>query len=131
MERQITNGVGHTPAIAIVPPQADHTRADPTRAARPCRLMWLTEGGARGVFELRGVPRLVIGHGNGADIRLDAPTVAPRHAALTFFEGEYTLTDLGGSGHGVHLNGVKVHAATLRDGDVVQLAGAVLTFEEA
>ncbi len=63
------------------------------------------------------MPRLV-GSADGADIRIDNPAFAERHARLELVAGEVRLRDLG-SEEGSLVNGERVHDALLRPGDQV------------
>ena len=62
-------------------------------------------------------PRLV-GRAVEADIRIDEPAFADRHARLEMFNGEVVLRDLG-SADGSEVNGETVRDALLRPGDQV------------
>lgn len=73
--------------------------------------------------------RVVVGRGMDVDLNLPSAAVSRHHAAVTFHEGEFTVTDLS-STHGIILNGLRVVSADLRDGDILQFADIVLTFEE-
>lgn len=72
---------------------------------------------------------LVMGRADDADIRIDHPKASRRHAMITRRSGEYKITD-NGSRNGFYLNGLKVHSAVLRDGDVVQLTDCVFVYHE-
>jgi len=72
---------------------------------------------------------VIIGRGEKSTLILDSEEVSRQHARLTRNEGEYTIEDLG-SRNGIVLNGLKVHAAILRDGDQVQLGDVVLAYLE-
>ena len=72
---------------------------------------------------------LIIGRGEKATLTLDSEEVSRSHAKLTRNEGEYTIEDME-SRNGIVLNGLKVHAAVLRDGDQVQLGDVVLSYRE-
>jgi pSer/pThr/pTyr-binding forkhead associated (FHA) protein len=71
----------------------------------------------------------VMGRGEQATLMLDSEEVSRAHAKLTRTDGEYTVEDLG-SRNGIMLNGLKVHAAVLRDGDEIQLGDVTLTYRE-
>ncbi len=71
----------------------------------------------------------VLGRGDKATLLLDSEEVSRAHAKITRVDGEYTIEDLG-SRNGITLNGLRVHAAVLRDGDEVQLGDVVLTYRE-
>jgi pSer/pThr/pTyr-binding forkhead associated (FHA) protein len=72
---------------------------------------------------------LILGRGEKATLTLDSEEVSRSHARLTRTDGEYTIEDLD-SRNGIVLNGLKVHAAVLRDGDQVQLGDVVLSYRE-
>lgn len=63
---------------------------------------------------------LVIGRGSDADIRLDDPALAERHARLENYSDRVVLRDLG-STEGSVVNGVPVRSAVLRPGDQLAL----------
>lgn len=71
----------------------------------------------------------VLGRGEQATLVLDSEEVSRAHARLTRTDGEYTVEDLG-SRNGIMLNGLRVHAAVLRDGDELQLGDVTLTYRE-
>ncbi|MBL8954073.1 MAG: FHA domain-containing protein [Myxococcaceae bacterium] len=73
--------------------------------------------------------RISIGRAQGTVLQLDSDEVSRNHAQLTRLDDEYTIEDLG-SRNGIYLNGVKVHAAVLRDGDELQLGDVFLLYHE-
>lgn len=72
---------------------------------------------------------LIIGRGSAADLKIDSDDVSRTHAQLLRIDDEYTIEDLD-SRNGVFLNGLRVHAAVLRDGDQLQLGDIVFTYTE-
>lgn len=72
---------------------------------------------------------MTVGRGHGMDIKLVSQAVSRHHAVVSHHEGAFVITDVQ-SLHGVLLNGVRVHSAELREGDVLQLADVVLIYEE-
>jgi pSer/pThr/pTyr-binding forkhead associated (FHA) protein len=72
---------------------------------------------------------LVIGRGSAADLRIESDDVSRTHAQLQRVDDEYTIEDLD-SRNGVFLNGLRVHACVLRDGDQLQLGDVVFTYTE-
>lgn len=72
---------------------------------------------------------LIIGRGSSAELRIDSDDISRTHAQLLRIDDEYTIEDLD-SRNGVFLNGLRVHAAVLRDGDQVQLGDVVFTYSE-
>ncbi len=92
-------------------------------------VLWRRTGTGSGTrYEITS-EKVTIGRGDEMDLRLNSTAVSRLHAMLTRHDGEYTLIDVN-SLHGVLLNGVRVHSADLRDGDVIQLADVVLVYEE-
>ena len=101
------------------------------RKERDLRLHYLqqTEGeGAPQRITLEK-PEMVIGRSEEADIRLVSERASRQHALLSRLQQDYVIRD-NDSRNGVYLNGVKVHSATLRDGDVVQVANSVFIYHE-
>ena len=77
------------------------------------------------VFPLReGVFR--IGRSMTADLRLEDSSVGNRHAIIVR-DGD-TVRVLDDRGPGVHVNGRRVSAQLLRDGDVIEVGRHVLRF---
>ncbi len=70
-----------------------------------------------------------LGRGTQATLELGSEEVSRQHATLSRHDGEYTIEDAG-SRNGIILNGLKVHAALLRDGDELQLGDVMLTYRE-
>lgn len=74
------------------------------------------------------VGRLVLGRDEAADLRLDHPSVSPRHALLEVApDGAVHLTDLGAL-NGVQVDGVPVATAQLHDGNRLDLGEVQLVF---
>ena len=74
--------------------------------------------------------RVLIGRSSSADVRLPHAAVSESHAALRLDGSVYALTDEG-STNGTRVNGVRLvpgRAKALRSGDVVDVAGFLLTF---
>jgi pSer/pThr/pTyr-binding forkhead associated (FHA) protein len=74
-------------------------------------------------------PELLAGRDHRADIPLFSTLASRRHARLYFRRGEYLIEDLL-SINGVFLNGLRIHSALLRDGDVILLGDDCLIFGE-
>lgn len=77
------------------------------------------------VFRLEGAESTIGRH--GTDIRLHDWHVAKRHAVITHDGGLFTVRDLG-SWQGTVLNGEKVKAGRLHDGDELIFGGTALKF---
>jgi pSer/pThr/pTyr-binding forkhead associated (FHA) protein len=73
--------------------------------------------------------QMVLGRDELAAIRLPTKSASRQHACLTRNGMEYTVRD-NDSRNGVYLNGVRIHAAVLRDGDILQVADCVFTYHE-
>jgi pSer/pThr/pTyr-binding forkhead associated (FHA) protein len=74
-------------------------------------------------------PEMVLGRDPRADITLPSANVSRRHAQIKCRPQEVSVYDYE-SRNGVFLNGIKVHSAVLREGDVIQLADVVFEFYE-
>lgn len=98
------------------------------RSSRP-HLLEVKSGPGTAARYVLSEKSYVLGRGTQATIELPSEEVSRQHASLTRTEDEYTIEDLG-SRNGIILNGLKVHAAVLRDGDEVQLGDIILTYRE-
>jgi len=98
------------------------------RTSRPATLDQIKGPGSPRHFRLDGGP-LSIGRGSDASICVVSMELSLLHASLTRSDSEWSVADLG-SRNGLFLNGVRVHSATLRDGDAVQLGDAIFVFSE-
>ncbi len=74
-------------------------------------------------------PEMVIGRDDKADITLPSANVSRHHARVKCRPHEVSIHDFE-SRNGIFLNGIKVHSAVLRDGDIIQLADVVFEFCE-
>ncbi|HEV2087412.1 MAG TPA: DUF3662 and FHA domain-containing protein [Cryptosporangiaceae bacterium] len=70
---------------------------------------------------------MIIGRGEGAQVRLADVGISRQHSRLDFDGTRVVLTDLG-STNGTSVNGNRITAAALQHGDVVQLGTTSLTF---
>jgi pSer/pThr/pTyr-binding forkhead associated (FHA) protein len=95
---------------------------------RSHRLEQTAGPGSPATFEL-SADSLVIGRGRAADLKVHSEDLSRTHARLIRIDDEYTLEDLD-SRNGVFLNGLRVHAAVLRDGDQVQLGDIIFRYAE-
>jgi pSer/pThr/pTyr-binding forkhead associated (FHA) protein len=71
----------------------------------------------------------VMGRAAGAHVHLDSKSASRHHAFLRVRGTDCILCD-NDSRNGIFLNGVKIHAAVLRDGDVIQAAGSTFIYYE-
>jgi DNA-binding winged helix-turn-helix (wHTH) protein len=70
----------------------------------------------------------LLGRGEEASVRIDAPDVSRRHARLLVTEGGATLEDLG-SKNGTLVGEMRIEGpAPLQDGDRIRLGGQLLVF---
>jgi pSer/pThr/pTyr-binding forkhead associated (FHA) protein len=82
------------------------------------------------IYPNRGVSLLlddnvVIGRGDGCDVRVDDPTLSRRHARVVGGDTGTGIEDLGSS-NGVYVNGrAQAGIVPLHPGDVLQLGGTV------
>ena len=88
-------------------------------------------------FENDGTQRLialdreetVVGRAADAHVCLSSKRASRHHAFLRVRGTDCVLVD-NDSHNGVILNGVRVHSAVLRDGDVIQVADSVFVYHE-
>lgn len=92
-------------------------------SARRVTSPWLEMNGSRILLSAR---LTIIGRGPESDVRLQDPGVSSRHAAIRL-GGSATIEDLG-STNGTFVDGRRVRTADLRDGAVIVLGGARVTF---
>jgi two-component system, NtrC family, response regulator AtoC len=85
------------------------------------------DGGQR-IIPLEGT-EMVIGRSPEAHVHLNSARASRQHAFLRVHGTDCTLYD-NDSHNGVFLNGVKVHSALLRDGDVIQVADSIFVYSE-
>jgi len=72
---------------------------------------------------------LIVGRATETDIQIPSSTLSRQHMRLERRHDGYRAVDLG-SVNGIHLNGIRVHSAVLRDGDILQLGDAVFMYHE-
>jgi pSer/pThr/pTyr-binding forkhead associated (FHA) protein len=87
------------------------------------------EGDGTSAQVLLNRDEMVIGRGVDTQIRLASKRASRQHAFLRLHGTDCVLVD-NDSHNGVFLNGVKVHSAVLRDGDVIQVADSVFVYHE-
>ncbi|MCS6912258.1 MAG: GGDEF domain-containing protein [Myxococcales bacterium] len=104
------------------PPQVP--RSDTER--RPC-LLGLSGPDQGRLFLLRP-PGVLLGRGPAADLRLRGEGVSRLHARLSLVNSAWVLEDLA-STNGTRVGSKWVHRAVLREGDRLQLGGALLRFD--
>ena len=80
-----------------------------------------------GETTIRLAPTTVVGRGTDVDVRLPDTGVSRRHAELRLLGDRVELHDLG-STNGTRVNGRRVAAVTLTDGDVLTLGTTDLVF---
>lgn len=89
-------------------------------------LIWQRRDGQRMVFQLQAI-ETVIGRDVGNPIRIESTYVSKRHAVVRVDQQGYAVADLG-SANGTIVNGRRVSAAPLNDGDRIELGSEVLVF---
>ncbi|GEM_PF-2975023 len=98
------------------------------RERRPAFLEMLEGPGAPCVYMLERV-EMVVGRGAEADIQVDSTEVSRRHMRIGRAGTSHQIQDLE-SRNGVLLNGVRIHSASLHEGDTLQLGNAVFVYHE-
>ena len=94
------------------------------------RLTITQENSARNVLDLEPGSSIRVGRGAENEVVLDDPRSSRVHAIISQTDGEWVVTDMD-SRNGTRLNGKPIHEASLRDGDRIQIGGAVLEFGTA
>lgn len=89
-------------------------------------LIWERRDGTRSVFQL-SPGETTIGRDPASTIRIESEYISKRHAAIRAGQHGYTIADLGSS-NGTSVNGQRVTAAPLKDGDRIDLGAEVLKF---
>ena len=80
------------------------------------------------IFELPFHGRTLIGRGEGAELRLQDPSISRHHAKITSTSQEVSLSDLD-SQNGTYLNGERLaNARTLHSGDAFTVGNVTLVF---
>jgi pSer/pThr/pTyr-binding forkhead associated (FHA) protein len=98
------------------------------RESRRPSLEQINGGGAPRHIELDEGEN-VMGRDPGAHVHLDSSRASRQHAFLRLSGTECVLFD-NDSQNGVFLDGVKIHSAVLRDGDVIQAADSTFVYYE-
>lgn len=99
------------------------------RRSKPDRLIQVEGPGAPRELVL-GYEPVVVGRAEGCDIRIDSGHVSRRHALIQRHRGDLEFRDLD-SRNGTWLNDLRVHAATLREGDTLSMGDALFVFRPA
>lgn len=74
-------------------------------------------------------PTIIVGRSMEADLRIDSEELSRKHMLILRVGDEFSCEDMD-SRNGIFLNGVKIHSATLRDKDTLQLGAVVLVYHE-
>ena len=108
-------------------PNAEFGRvAAACRHSKPARLIQVEGPGAPREVAL-GEQALVLGRGDDCDIQIPSGHVSRQHALVRPFMENLEFRDLE-SRNGSWLNNLRVHSATLREGDIVQVGDAIFVF---
>jgi pSer/pThr/pTyr-binding forkhead associated (FHA) protein len=74
-------------------------------------------------------PEITVGRGENNDVVIDDERVSRSHARLEINpHGEVKVIDMG-STNGVMVNGVKVKETVIRPGDVIEMGGSQIRYE--
>jgi hypothetical protein len=110
---------------------ANSTVSRPPPVALPRPRAWLQ--GEAGGFALQALELTQdvtrVGSGAGCEACLREPNAAEVHAVVRFARGQYYLQDQGNP-IGTLLNGQRVSASVLKDGDVITIGRTVLRFRQ-
>ena len=98
------------------------------KVVKPFVLEQVEGPGGRREFVL-GQDVITVGRLPESEVRLDSNEVSRKHMLLKKIGDEYACTDME-SHNGVFLNGVKIHSATLREGDTLQIGDVILIYHE-
>ncbi len=132
-------GVAAGSGQGLVPPEDEFSDDMPTseshlgvifreRERRPAFLEMVEGPGAPCVYMLERVD-MQVGRGAETEIRVDSTEVSRRHARITRAGTSHQVQDLE-SRNGVLLNGVRIHSASLHEGDTLQLGNVVFVYHE-
>lgn len=98
------------------------------KVVKPFVLEQVEGPGGRREFVL-GQDVITVGRLPESEVCLDSNEVSRKHMLLKKIGDEYACTDME-SHNGVFLNGVKIHSATLREGDTLQIGDVILIYHE-
>jgi len=96
------------------------------RRARPDRLLQVDGPGAPRDVVIGG-GAIVLGRADDCDVRIDSGHVSRNHAVVRRLGDDIEFRDLD-SRNGTWLNDLRVHSATLREGDTLQVGDAIFIF---
>lgn len=105
-----------------------HTPEHGARPSLPALQVTVIEGPDRGLSRTLLAPRILLGRGETADVRLTDPTVSQCHAELVPGERGVLIQDLG-STNGVAIDDLLVERAWIRKGGVLRLGATLLRVE--
>jgi len=129
-------GQGYVPeprrAVTSLPrPVSSAISRPPPRAELPRPRAWLqgqVGGFAQQALELTQ-DAIRVGSGAGCEVCLREPNAAEVHAVIQYARGQYYLQDRGSS-IGTLLNGQRVDASALKDGDLITIGRTLLRFRQ-
>ena len=118
----------------------DNVWTEPTTILKPIQPMRHEFSSSRCILRLVSGPgspaeislseaELIIGRASDAGVRIGSAELSRHHLRIKRKGDEHMAEDME-SRNGVYLNGVRIHTATLRDGDTLQIGSAVLTYHE-
>lgn len=114
-----------SPEVGLTPPGAPHVPL--AEGVLPARLRVVSGARTGQIFPL-GRDNLSMGRNDTNDIVLDDPMVSGVHCRLRYGQGAWYVQDAGSS-NGTFVNGERVAARRLVDGDRLELGGTQLVFE--
>lgn len=116
----------HGVVVGGVGSMTEAIRVDSARAERPVAMV-IRHGERTVALPIDPAASVSIGRGLDSDIVIDGGMVSRRHARLTARGTHWMIEDLE-STHGTWVNGQRISATVLRDGDRISLGAAVLHF---
>ncbi len=103
------------PGMPVVPRATTRSRLYGLRGSWAGQVLDISPGG------------LTIGRGSGNTLRLEDRTVSRQHARIRYAQGQWFLQDLGSSA-GTYVNGQRVQATKLSDGDIIRVGETEMQF---
>ena len=107
--------------------KADSTADTKTLAVSSRTLLEQKEGPGAPRKILLSSKLTVLGRSNNCTVQLHSSEISRAHMMIKKEEGRFTCQDLE-SYNGVHLNGIRIHSAELRNGDTIQIGNVVFIF---
>lgn len=115
-----------TQARVAFPPATPKRVLPPSKGSAPHAWLQVVRGPAESKI-VTVYDGLIIGRTRNADVRLTGPHVSRQHAVIRMHGGRFYLQDQG-SANGTYVNGRRITATELKDGDRIQIGDVELVF---